>query len=165
MTARFALAPAGDAFLLDATHRYRHVVNLPQDPRTVWNRLTADDALVAWSPAISAVQWTSARPFGVGTTRIVTVGGFVRLEERFFRWQDGARMTFTVDSASIPGLNRFAEDIQLERISMGTRLTWTFAIEGKTMLRPLLAVAGPVNRIVTRSIAAGLADRTREAGR
>ncbi|MTE16738.1 SRPBCC family protein [Nocardia aurantiaca] len=169
MTERFALASAGDTFLRDADHRYRHVVDLPQNSRAVWNRLTADDALVSWSPVITAVRWTSTRPFGIGTTRVVTVGRFIRLEERFYRWQDGSRMTFAVKSASIPGLNRFAEDIQLEQISTGTRLTWTFALEGKAVLRPLLATASPVARSVTKAIAKGLADgaqwETREAGR
>jgi hypothetical protein len=78
-------------------------------------------------------------------------------------------MTFTVDAASIPGLKRFAEDIALQPTPGGTRLIWTFALEGNALLRPLLAAASPVNRFVTKSIARGIrravATSAQEAGR
>ena len=43
-----------------------------------------------WSeffPVIRKVEWTSPRPFGVGTTRTVTVIGGVRLDEVFWAWK------------------------------------------------------------------------------
>ncbi|NUS94462.1 MAG: SRPBCC family protein, partial [Nocardia sp.] len=110
---------------------------------------------------ITAATWTSPRPFGIGTTRTVTLGGFLRLEERFYRWDEGSRMTFTVDAASVPGLKRFAEDITLLPLGTGTRVIWTFAIEGTPALRPLLALASPVNRLVTKGIASGTRRRVR----
>jgi uncharacterized protein YndB with AHSA1/START domain len=169
MTARFALAKSDDAFLAGAALRYTHFVDISQPPQRVWAALTSDDALVSWSPVITAARWTSPRPFGVGTTRVVTLGGVARLEERFYRWEEGSHMTFTVDAASIPGLKRFAEDIALQPTPGGTRLIWTFALEGNALLRPLLAAASPVNRIVTKSIARGIrravATSAQEAGR
>lgn len=160
-SARFALTPTDDTFLTNAAHRYRHVVEIPRSPQQVWDLLVADDALVSWSAVVTAAEWTSPRPFGPGTTRLVTLGGFVRLRERFYRWEEGSRMTFTVDAASIPGLKHFAEDLQLRPAETGTRLTWTFAFEGHAALRPLLAAAGPVNWYVTRTIAEGTARRAR----
>ncbi|MEU4314569.1 SRPBCC family protein [Nocardia sp. NPDC024068] len=163
MATRFALGTADDTFLDTAAHRYTHVVDIPAPVEQVWDTLTADDALVSWSPVITAARWTSARPFGVGTTRQVTLGGFLRLDERFYRWDEGARMTFTVDAASVPGLRRFAEDLTLLPLATGTRLVWTFALEGNPVLRPLLTAASPVNRFVTRSIAQGTTRRVRTA--
>lgn len=159
MAQRYSLAESDDRFLATAARRYEHAVHIAADPAAVWAALTADDALVSWSTVVSGMEWTSRRPFGVGTTRTVTLGGLVRLDERFYRWDEGARMTFTVDAASIPGLRRFAEDIVLAPHAEGTRLTWTFALEGGFALRPLLALGGPANRFVTSTIAGGIARR------
>lgn len=162
MTPRFILAASDDEFLATAACRYVHTVDIPRSPQSVWEMLTADDALVSWSTAITASKWMSPRPFGIGTTRLVTLGGFVRLEERFYRWDEGERMTFTVDAASIPGLRRFAEDLVLEPAPGGARLTWTFALEGNPLLQPLLGVSGPVNNFLTRTIAQGVTARARQ---
>ncbi|WP_328395601.1 SRPBCC family protein [Nocardia sp. NBC_00416] len=159
MTARFPLSPSDDTFLDTTDRRYTHIVDIPAPVERVWDALVADDALVSWSPVITAARWTSPRPFGVGTTREMTLGGILRLDERFYRWDEGSRMTFTVDAASIPGLSRFAEDITLLPLATGTRLIWTFALEGAAPLRPLLAAASPVNRFVTKTIAGGAARR------
>lgn len=161
MNPRFALSPSDDAFLDTAPHRYTHIVDIPAPAQQVWDTLVADDALVSWSPVVTAARWTSPRPFGIGTTRDVTLGGLIRLAERFYRWDEGSRMTFTVDAASVPGLNRFAEDITLFPLATGTRVIWTFALEGSAVLRPLLAAASPVNRFVTKTIAAGTGRRVR----
>ncbi|WP_040691858.1 SRPBCC family protein [Nocardia vinacea] len=161
MAQRYALAESDDDFVATAARRYEHTVDIAAEPTAVWAALTADDALVSWSAVISGVEWTAPRPFGVGTTRTVTLGGAVRLDERFYRWDEGKRMTFTVDAASIPGLQRFAEDIVLEPHTEGTHLRWTFALEGTSAMRPLLALAGPANRLVTSTIANGTARRIR----
>lgn len=161
MSARFALSPSDDAFLDTAAHRYTHIVDIQAPAQQVWDTLVADDALVSWSPVVTAARWTAPRPFGVGTTRDVTLGGLVRLSERFYRWDEGSRMTFTVDAASVPGLKRFAEDITLLPLATGTRIIWTFALEGSAVLRPLLAAASPVNRLVTKTIATGTGRRVR----
>lgn len=153
---RYALERADDVFLLTASARFVHKVDLPFAPARVWEMLTGDDALSSWSPVITATTWTSPRPFGVGTTREVVLGGAVRLEERFYRWIENERMTFTVDAASIPGLRRFAEDLVLHPTASGTLLQWTFAIEGNSALRPLLRLARPLNAAVTGSIANGI---------
>ncbi|MEV0078473.1 SRPBCC family protein [Nocardia neocaledoniensis] len=152
----FALRESDDAFLATAPHRYVHVVELTASPRAVWAALVADDALVSWSAAVTGMRWTSRPPQGVGATRVVTLGGVAALTERFYRWEDERRMTFTVDAASVPGLRRFAEDLELTPTANGTTLTWTFAVEGGPALRPLLGLSGPVTRRLTGSIAQGI---------
>jgi carbon monoxide dehydrogenase subunit G len=159
MACKYALDASDDTFLATASRRYVHVIDLTAPPRRVWKALCADDALVSWSPMITRVEWTSPRPFGVDTTRVVTLGGVVRLAERFYRWNVNERMTFTVDAASIPGLRRFGEDIALEKTTGGTRLTWTFALEGETGVQQLLWLLDPANRILTSGIARGISRR------
>ncbi len=68
----------------------------------------------------------------------MTLGhGAAALRERFYRWDEGRRMTFTAESASRPGFRRFAEDITLEPTSDGTRLTWTFAMDTTPGFAPI----------------------------
>ncbi|WP_280346585.1 SRPBCC family protein [Nocardia neocaledoniensis] len=153
----FALRESDDAFLATAANRCVHVVDLAAPPSAVWAALTADDALVSWSAAVTGMRWTSRPPYGVGSTRVVTLGGVAALTERFYRWDDERRMTFTVDAATVPGLRRFAEDLQLTPTGTGTTLTWTFAVEGGRALRPLLRLSGPVTDRLTGSIARGIA--------
>ncbi|MFC9660709.1 SRPBCC family protein [Nocardia sp. NPDC127606] len=156
MAQAFALTESDDAFLASAANRYVHVIDIPAPPSAVWAALIADDALVSWSGLVTAMRWTTPRPFGVGTCRVVTLGRIAALTERFYRWDDQRRMTFTVDFASIPGLRRFAEDIELTPTATGTRLTWTFAVEGKPALQLLLRSTSAVTERITGSIAKGI---------
>ncbi|MFI5497930.1 SRPBCC family protein [Nocardia asteroides] len=161
MSPSFALLESDDAFLATAPNRYVHVVDIAAPPAAVWAALTADDALVSWSSAVTGMRWLSPRPHGVGATRVVTLAGVAALTERFYRWDEQRRMTFTVEAASIPGLRRFAEDLTLAESASGTRLTWVFAVEGGLALRPVLSLAGPVTKRLTASIAQGI---TRSVG-
>lgn len=157
MTSRwYPLATTDDAFFDTAPRRYRHVVDIPVEPAEVWSALTADDTIVSWSNLLSGLRWTSPRPFGVGSTREVTIGP-ATVRERYYRWQDGERKSFYVTESSVPGLRRFAEDYRVERTAAGSRFTWTFAIEPGPVLSPLLCLADPVLRLVTGRAARGLA--------
>ncbi|WP_194827411.1 SRPBCC family protein [Nocardia sp. XZ_19_231] len=159
MAQAFALTESDDEFLASASNRFVHVLDIPAPPSQVWAALIADDALVSWSGLVTGMQWTTPRPFGVGTRRVVTLGRIAALTERFYRWEDQRRMTFTVDFASIPGLRRFAEDIELASTATGTRLTWTFAVEGKPVLQLLLRSTSAVTERITGSIAKGIVGR------
>ncbi|MFD4442076.1 SRPBCC family protein [Nocardia sp. NPDC058519] len=159
MAQSFALIESDDEFLASASNRFVHILDIPAPPSEVWAALTADDALVSWSGLVTGMRWTSPRPFGVGAVRVVTLGRIAALTERFYRWEDQQRMTFTVDFASIPGLRRFAEDIELAPTATGTRLTWTFAVEGKQPLQLLLRSTSAVTDRVTASIAKGIVGR------
>lgn len=160
MTRWFPLAPADDAFLRSAPLRFVHSADIAAAPDRVWRALTADDALVSWAAGITGSQWSSPRPFGVGTTRTVTVGrGAAALRERFFRWDEGLRMTFAAEASTRPGLRRFAEDVALTPTPTGTRLTWTFAVDAEPWLAPLLAVARPLLDRVTAGWTRGVERR------
>jgi carbon monoxide dehydrogenase subunit G len=158
MTRWFALACTDDEFLRTAPIRFVHDVDVPAAPTRVWEVLASDDALVSWARGITGAEWTSPRPFGVGTTRTVTVGGRVAaLRERFYRWDVGHRMTFTADASSAPGFRRFSEDVALAPTATGTRLTWTFAIEAAPWFAPLLTFARPLLHNITGGWARGVA--------
>ena len=135
---RFTLESADADFFTTAPHIFTYEKRFAAPPEKVWESLVSDESLAAWGPSITAVNWLTPRPFGVGTSREVTLApGVVRVHETFFRWEEGRRYSFTVDHASIPSLRRFAEDYLVEPVGDGqTQFTLIVAIEPK----PLFAI-------------------------
>ena len=122
------MEPVDAEFFETAPERRTFVLDLPVSPERVWRGLTATNPLW-WCRLMSSVEYTSPRPFGVGTTRQASVLGVLRLRERFFRWEEGRRQTFTADGANLPVFRRFGEDYLVEPAGGGCRFTWTFAYE------------------------------------
>jgi hypothetical protein len=115
----------------------------PQTPEQVWESLTSDVSIAAWGPTIKEVNWTSRRPFGVGTTREVVIpGGGAR--ERYFRWDEGSSHAFYVYECTLPIIKRFAEDYVVEPDGAETLFTWTVAIEPTNAFRLPFKVPAPV---------------------
>jgi hypothetical protein len=143
----FRCEPVEESFFETAPLRLQDVIEIPLPGERVWDELTADDAL-HWCRLVGSLRWTSPRPFAAGTTRTVTsLRGLQRLEERFFRWEEGRRQSFYVYEASTPMFRRFAEDYLVEPASDNScRFTWTVAAE------PRAAARGPVNGMLIRTL-------------
>ena len=150
------LLESGDDFLGSAPFRYVNSVDVPVSPEQVWAALTADETLVSWSPLVTGLRWTSPRPFSVGTTREVTVLRLITARERYYRWDEGKRMTFTGVQASVRGLRRLAEDYVVVPTPAGSRFVWTLALEPSPILKPLLHLTNPISSMAIRSIARGV---------
>lgn len=91
----------------------------------VWNAMLDGPAWTEWLP-LDSVEWTSPKPFGVGTTRTVYLGKDV-IEEEFFGWEDGKRMAFRFNASPFP-LSAAVEDYRLKDTSNGCELLWTFKV-------------------------------------
>jgi hypothetical protein len=142
MTRWHPLEPADDGFFASAPHVFRYQKRFAATPEQVWESLTSDVSIAAWSPAIKEVNWTSPRPFGVGATRDVVGLGGSSVRERYFRWDEGKSHAFYVYESSLPLFRRFAEDDIVEPDGDATLFTSTVAIEPKNAFRlPLKALA------------------------
>ena len=149
----YPLEPADETFLETAPYRHSYPVDLPVAPEQVWAALTSDASLAAWQLPVKSLTWTSSRPFGVGTTREVVLSGqSLSIRERFFRWQDGERMSFYATECNRKLLRRFAEDYVVEARPGGSRFTWTIATEPVPKARVLFAVTDPVNALAYRAV-------------
>jgi len=152
------LEPADRSLFASAPQVYRFPVVLAAPPARVWESLTSDASLAAWpmGPGLSfRVRWTAPRPFGVGTTREVRLPlGLLSLQERFFRWDEGAGYSFFAEQANRPGLRRFAEDYALTPAGTGTLLTWTVAVEASTRTSRVLGPAALFSRVALGRTAA-----------
>ncbi|EME97619.1 SRPBCC family protein [Streptomyces mobaraensis NBRC 13819 = DSM 40847] len=124
----YPILEAGDSFLASAPMRHTRTVDLPFPPEETWAVLTGDEAS-SWTRGMEKLTWTSERPFGVGTTREIHMSGNFVLKERFYRWDDGKRKTFTGTAASRPIFRRLVEDYVVEPTPHGSRLRWLWAAE------------------------------------
>jgi hypothetical protein len=95
-----------------------------------------------WFKDIIKVEWTSPKPFGVGTTRTVTLKTMT-VYEQFISWDPGKRFTFYLTAASVPFLHALCEDYRLEPLGNGkTKFTYIVAYEPRLLLK----LAGPIGR-------------------
>ena len=143
MTRWFALESADAGFLRSAPHVFRYEKHFAATPEQVWQSLQSDESLAAWGKTVGSVNWTSPRPFGVGTTREVGTGPAL-VRERFFDWDEGTGYAFAAYEANVPLFRRFAEDYRIEADGTGTRFTWLVAIEPVPALRLPFKVLAPV---------------------
>jgi len=140
------LEPVDEGFFASAPARYADTFAIARPAEQVWAELVSDKPL-AWCRGVS-LRWTSERPFGVGTTRHATsLGGAIKLKERYFIWEEGHRQAFYVTEANLPLFKRFAEDYVVESDGADRcRLTWKFAIEPTALGRP----GAPLNAFIFR---------------
>jgi len=145
----FSSQPVDETFFDTAPLRLRATFDITQPATDVWAELTGESPL-AWCRILQSVEWTSARPFGVGTTRTVrSLGGTNVMNERFFRWEEGRRKSFYVIEATAPLFARFAEDYLVEPTSDAScRFRWTIAADPR-LPAPL---ANPVNKPLLGSL-------------
>jgi hypothetical protein len=145
----FKTQPVDEAFFDSAPVIMREAFDVPLPASRVWSELTADNPL-SWCRILQRITWTSAPPYGVGTTREArSLGGLNVLRERFFRWEEGSRQSFYTVEVSVPGFERFAEDYLVEPTSESAcRFTWTIAIESK----PAARIGDPGTRALLRTL-------------
>ncbi|NRB40538.1 MAG: SRPBCC family protein [Pseudomonadales bacterium] len=78
-----------------------------------------------WASSLTDVTWTSPKPFGMGTTRKVAMSGGIVGVEEFVAWQTDKQMAFCFTESSMPNMEAFGEDYQLESLGDNkVRLTW-----------------------------------------
>ncbi len=140
------LEPVDESFFASAPERYSDTFAIARPAEAVWADLVSDTPL-AWVRGLS-LSWTSTRPFAVGTTRrAASLGGAIKLKERYFIWEDAHRQAFYVTEANLPLFKHFAEDYVVEPDGADRcRFTWTFAIEPTALGRP----GAPLNGFIFR---------------
>jgi hypothetical protein len=123
----FTLQPCNASTFESAPKIFRDSMEIARPAPAVWAELVADGAL-GWCRALAGAEWTSPRPFGVGTTRSMRVAGALVIHENFFRWEEGRRKSFYVVEANLPLFKYFGEDYLVEETGPSAcRFTWTMA--------------------------------------
>jgi hypothetical protein len=129
-------------FFDEAPARFVAEVDVAATPGEIFDAFEDAGSWPQWALPIRHVEWTSPPPFGVGTTRTVTMIGGVG-KEVFIAWDRGRRMAFRFSETSMPNTAAFAEDYQVTDLGGGrTRVRWTMAMEPTGPSAVMLRVLG-----------------------
>lgn len=149
MTDNFECTPVGLTFLDTARNVFRAEQVVRATPEQIFDVFEDAESWTVWALPIQNVEWTSPKPFGVGTTRTVSmVGGIVGYEE-FVAWERGKRMAFTFVRCSKKDPEKFIEDYRVTDLGDGScRVVWYMAMENRggpswvdALTRPIMSMA------------------------
>lgn len=136
----FECRPFADlAALHSAPHRFDNTVELDCTPAELFAIFDDAHAWTEWVPGIAKVDWTTPRPFGVGTTRTVTFqGGGMQVFETFIAWDQDRHMAFTFTGATQRVWWAFGEEYVVTDLGDGRcQLAWTMAYEPRFLFKAL----------------------------
>ncbi len=111
-----------------------------------------------WFPQVTRCDWTSEPPHGVGSTRRVSVRGWV-VDERFIAWDPGERWGFTFLATNVPTVRAGVELCELTRDGTGTLLRYTMAIEPLPATRAFFLASRRIQRKVLSKALRNLGQR------
>lgn len=144
---RYICDKVDDAWIDAAPVRLVNSVDIAAEPAQIWTALEDAAAWPRWATVITNVEWTSPQPFGVGTTRTVTMRGGMVGDEEFITWEPHRRMGFRFNQASMDGVRAFAERYTLDARDGTTRVEWVMAMAPKGVSRAIV----PITRLPMRS--------------
>ncbi|MCX4759405.1 SRPBCC family protein [Streptomyces sp. NBC_01275] len=140
----YPVEEADDSLFASASLYHARSVELPYPAEETWAALTGT-GVSSWTKGMKRLTWTSPLPFGVGTTREIELGGDFVLRERFFRWEEGRRKTFTAVEGTKNIFRHLVEDYVVEPTADGSRFSWRWAAE---LNRPWAYLQGPLDRLM-----------------
>ena len=99
--------------------RFVNEVELAATPARLFEIFAEDHAWTVWVKGIAKVEWTSPKPFGVGTTRTVTFVDGTENYELFTAWEEGHEMAFCFVGISKDLWWRFGERYEVTDLGVG----------------------------------------------
>ena len=126
----FPCRPAGVEEFASAPYRYRTEVELPCSPDALFDVFEDPVSWTVWAVGIKSVEWTSPKPYRVGTTRSVTFADGTEVYERFVAWERGREMAFVLDGHTSELWHSFGERYAVRDLGNGRcHLEWTVAYD------------------------------------
>ncbi|MEX3654238.1 MULTISPECIES: SRPBCC family protein [Mycolicibacterium] len=134
-------------FIDRAPFRFVSTVDLAITAEQLFEVLSDETSWPHWATVITNVEWTSAEPRGVGTTRTVTMRGNIVGDEEFLAWEPFSHMAFRFNTSTSNAISAFAEDYRVVETPQGCHLTWVMAMKpsglagrlGMTLGQPVMA--------------------------
>ena len=129
-------------------HVFTRVVAAPR--AAVFAAIADPPCWPAWFPGVRSARYASPPPHGVGSIREADVSG-TRWVEEMIAWDEGRRWAYTVIEASTPLASAQVEVFECDDATLdggagalGTRVTWTLAIEPRLLQK----LTGPIAPLV-----------------
>lgn len=128
-------------YLKTAPYCYRSEVIIDTTPEAIFASFEDSVDWTVWGTPITKVEWTSPKPYQVGTTRTVYMWGGLTGYEEFLAWEPNKHMAFRFNQCSKDNVTAFLEDYRVEQLENGQcRVVWTVCMEpkgfGATMMKP-----------------------------
>ena len=79
----------GLSYLTQAKHRFYAVEVIKATPDQIFDAFEDPYSWTVWATPIQNVEWTSPKPFQLGTTRTVSMSGGIVGYEEFIAWERG----------------------------------------------------------------------------
>lgn len=134
----------GMEYFQQAPHSYTAVVEVDATPEQIFTSFEDENAWPDWALPITKVEWTSPKPFGLGTTRRVSMMGGLVGDEVFIAWDYPKRMAFCFTHSSQKLVGSFAEDYIVEPLPNGkTRVQWNMAMTPNGFGKFTMALSRP----------------------
>ena len=144
------------SFMSTTPHSFSAEVELDCSPEQLFDVFEDPDSWAEWVDAITGVEWTSPKPYRVGTTRTVTLLGRQVANEEFIAWDRGKHMAFKFVSGTMP-VDAFGENYEVTDLGGGRcKLRWTLALKQSGPMRLTLIIFAPAMRWVVRRTLGGL---------
>lgn len=99
-------------------------------PSEVWRYIADHETWPDWFEALSKVEVTGA-PTGVGGQRRASAGPF-SFDEMFTAWDENERFAFAVVRSNLPFLAGMAEEVRIDPIAGGSKVTYRQGLEART---------------------------------
>ncbi len=144
---RFECEKVGLDFFEKATTRFSYDVEVPCSPEALFKSFEDAGSWPIWVGPISHVKWTSPEPFGVGSTRSVSLpGGMIGYEE-FIAWEPCKHMAFRFNQFTNDSISAFGENYLVTDLGNGRcNLNWTIAMKQKGIAKMFAPLMRPVMR-------------------
>ena len=133
-----------DQYIHHAPKKYVAKVVVNASAEQVFEVFEDADAWPQWAMPINKVIWTSPKPYGIGTTRIVEMIGLTG-DETFIAWDYPKHMAFCFTQMSESLIESFAEDYVVTELADGqTEVQWTMAMTPRGYGKITMALFGPM---------------------
>ncbi len=153
MSDYFECTRVGLDFLEQTKNVFKAEEIVKASPEQIFEVFEDAHAWTVWAMPIQKVEWTSPRPFGVGTTRTVSMMGGMDGYEEFIAWEPGKRMAFTFVGCSKDSTDKFLEDYRVTDLGDGScRVEWHMAMETRGASRHMMFLTRPLMRLANRSM-------------
>ena len=147
MAEKFLCQTVDMTFFETAPFKYVAEVEFGVSAADVFASFENADDWPRWAMPIQRVEWTSPRPFGIGTTRTVYMMGGLTGFEEFIAWERGREMAFCFTHATRDNIESFAERYEVDELADNRcRVRWTMAMKPKGFSKVFLPVFSPVMR-------------------
>jgi uncharacterized protein YndB with AHSA1/START domain len=134
-------------FFDEAPARFEAETEIVASPEKIFDVFEDARSWAQWAPPIQRVDWTSPKPFGIGTTRTVTMSMGIVGDERFIAWERGRRMAFCFTHTTVPNMAAFGEDYHVEDLGNGRcRVRWIMALDPEGASKTFMPLTAPLMR-------------------